>query len=345
MIAHKSSPMPDDCPVSDESRRALRNLARQAEWRGHAGAAGAALDARTLRELGREIENALALAPVGEPDRETWGHRASESLAACCQRAQPDWTPEQIAELNRLRNDALTALAPGPGEAEAEAEAEAAAQAASRRGRDQARDPNAPHPTSRLTLSSLTSRRPAIIALAIVACIVLIALVLALPHFLSNDSAQTPTASATTTIPATPTTAASAAQSASPTLTTSSTTLATSTPASTSPSAAAPTTSVASTSRVTGIQISPDVLDGDPPEVIVTANVNASGTGDVTIDFTITGSSGPTQVAETDESGQTSYDDLTQTINLSQWCGQSSVKLTVSSGAVSQSAPIAISGC
>ena len=334
MSAHNSASMPDDCPVSDESRRALRDLARRAEWRGRAGAAGAALDARTLRELGREIENALALAT--EPDRETWGHRASESLAACCQRAQPDWTPEQIAELNRLRDDALTALAPGPGEAEAAAEAATQA-AASRR------------PTSRLTLSSLTSRRPATIALAVVACIVLIALVLALPHFLSNDSAQTPTASATTTaIPTTPTAAASAAQSASATSTTESATTtattSTSTAASASPSAVA-TTSSASTSNVTGIQISPDVVDGDPPEVIVTANVNASGIGDVAIYFTITGSSGQPQVVELDESGQTSYEDLTQQINLSQWCGQSSVKLTVSSGAVSQSAPIAISGC
>lgn len=320
--------MPDDCPVSDESRRALRDLARRAEWRGRAGAAGAALDARTLRELGREIENALALAE--EPDRETWGHRASESLAACCQRAQPDWTPEQIAELNRLREDALTALAPGPGEAEAEAEAAAQA-AASRR------------PTSGLTLSSLTSRRPATIALAVVACIVLIALVLALPHFLSNDSAQTPTASATTTaIPTTPTAAASAAQSASPTPTTESATTTASTSA--SPSAAAPTTSSASSSHATAITISPDVLAGDPPEVIVDGTVNASGTGDFTVDITITGSSGQPQIMEIDEFGQNSYP-LAQLMNLSQWCGQSSVKLTVSSGTVSQSAPIAISGC
>ena len=320
--------MPDDCPVSDESRRALRDLARRAEWRGRAGAAGAALDARTLRELGREIENALALA--GEPDRETWGHRASESLAACCQRAQPDWTPEQIAELNRLRDDALTALAPGPGEAEAAAEAATQA-AASRR------------PTSRLTLSSLTSRRPATIALAVVACIVLIALVLALPHFLSNDSAQTPTASATTTaIPTTPTAAASAVQSASTTVTTSSTTLTTSTSASASPSVAATTLS-ADASHVTAIQISPEPQQGYP-EVIVSGTIAASGTGDVTIDITITGTSGQPQVTEIDDSGQTSYN-LTQTVYLNQWCGQSSVKLTVSSGTVSQSAPIAISGC
>ena len=334
--------MPDDCPVNDESRRALRDLARRAEWRGQAGAAGAALDARTLRELGREIQNALAR----EPDRETWGHRASESLAAYCQRAQPDWSAEQIAELNRLRDDAMTALAPGPGEAEAEAEAEAAAAAAAQtatarrtRGRDRSDGGDAStRPTTRLALSSITSRRPAVIALAVVGCIVLIALVLALPHLLSNNSAQPPSASSTTALPATQTTA-SVANSASSTPTT---TFAT---ASTSASAAAPTTSAASTSHVTAIQISPDVLDGDPPEVIVTANANASGTGDITIDFTITGSSGPTQVAELDESGLTSYNDLTQTINLSQWCGQSSVKLTVSSGTVSQSATIAISGC
>ena len=166
---------------------------------------------------------------------------------------------------------------------------------------------------------------------------------MALPHFLSNDSAQTPTASATTTaIPTTPTAAASAVQSASTTVTTSSTTLTTSTSASASPSVAATTLS-ADASHVTAIQISPEPQQGYP-EVIVSGTIAASGTGDVTIDITITGTSGQPQVTEIDDSGQTSYN-LTQTVYLNQWCGQSSVKLTVSSGTVSQSAPIAISGC
>ena len=89
--------MPDDCPVNDESRRALRDLARRAEWRGQPGAAGAAADARTLRELGRQLQSALARDP--DPDPSTWAYRASESLAAYCVRAKPDWTVEQIAEL------------------------------------------------------------------------------------------------------------------------------------------------------------------------------------------------------------------------------------------------------
>jgi hypothetical protein len=304
--------------VNDESRRALRDLARRAEWRGQAGAAGAALDARTLRELGREIDNVLAR----EPDRSTWGHRASESLAAYCQRAQPDWSADQIAELNRLREDAVIALAPGPGAAAVEAEAKAAA-----------------------TARPAILRRPAALALAVVGCIVLIALVLALPHFLSNNSAETPASASTTAFPATQT-AASATESASTAVTTESATSTSTSTSSTSasPSTATPTTSGASGTRVTAIQMTPDVLPGNPPEVIVSGTVNTSGTGDVTVDITITGSSGQPQVTEVDESGQSSYN-LTQTIYLSQWCGQSSVRLTVSSGTVSQSAPIAISGC
>jgi hypothetical protein len=318
--------MPDDCPVDDESRRALRDLARRAEWRGRAGASGAAQDARTLRELGREIQNAL---PAGESDRDTWGHRAGEALAAYCQRAQPDWSPEQIAELTRLRDDALTALAPGPaGEAEAEAAATASAAAAARSAAPGTR------PTPRSVLTNITSSRPAVIALAVAACIVLVAAVLLIPHFVGNNgnSAQTTSASTTNTAPAPATT-----DSGSGTSTTTASTSASASPA-------APTTSSASSSQVTKIQFTPDVIDGSSPEVIVTGTITAAGTGDVTVDITVTGSSGQPQVTEIDDSGQTSYN-LTQTVPLSQWCGQSSVKLTVSSGAVSQSTPIAISGC
>lgn len=310
--------MPDDCPVNDESRRALRDLARRAEWRGQAGAAGAALDARTLRELGREIENVLAR----EPDRSTWGQRASESLAAYCRRAQPDWSADQIGELNRLREDAMIALAPGPGVAAVETEAETEVGATAR---------------------PAVFRRPAAIALAVVGCIVLIALVLALPHFLSDNSAQSPAMASTTAVPTDGATA-SATESATAPATTGSATSTSTTLTSASSSTAASATTGASSARVTAIQISPDVLAGDPPEVIVSGTVSTSGTGDVTVDITITGNSGQPQVIEVDESGQNSYN-LTRTINLSQWCGQSSVRLTVSSGTVSQSAPIAISGC
>jgi hypothetical protein len=314
--------MPDDCLVNDESRRALRNLAGQAEWHGHPGPAGAALDARTLRDLGREIELVLARAPEPDPDNATWAHRASKSLAAYSQRAQPDWTVEQIAELTRLREDAMTALAPGPGESPA--------------------DPD-PKPSRRAfpfaqSLSSLGSRRPAVLALAAVSCLVLIALILTLPHLLSNNTAQTPTASSTTTVPATDT---------QPTQFPTAPATGTTTPTtSTSPSTAASSTSTAGSgpsSHVTAIQVAPEPQQGYP-EVIVSGTINTSGTGDVTVNITVTGSSGQPQVTPIDDSGQTSYN-LTQTVYLNQWCGQSSVLLTVSSGTVSKSFTIPISGC
>jgi hypothetical protein len=326
--------MPDDCPVNDESRRALRNLARQAEWPGRPGPAGAALDARTLRDLGRELDLVLARDPEPEPDQATWAHRASRSLAAYCQRAQPDWTVEQIAQLARLREDAMTALAPGPGEPQADAEPEP-----SRR----------PLPFA----LNLGSRRPAVLALAAVCCLVLIALVFTLPHLLSGNSAQTSAASSATTVPATaPTqlltspvapTATDSATDTSPTTT--------STPASAGAPATAASTPAADDSSVTAIHFSnpPDAEPGIPPDtspkVIVTVNVTASGTGDITITFAITGSSGQPQTVQQSESGDTSYSDVTQTIPLSQWCGQSSVRLTVSSGAVSQSTTVPVSGC
>ena len=312
--------MPDDCPVNDEARRALRDLARRAEWRGQPGAAGAAADARTLRELGQQLQSALARDP--DPDPSTWAYRASESLAAYCVRAKPDWTVEQIAELGRLREDAMTALAPGPGELQADPEPK-------------------PAPSPVLAALGIRPRRPAFLALAIVSCLVLIALVLTLPHLLSGNSSQAPAASATTTIPAAPTTQVPTA---------SATDSGTATSSTSSASAGAPTTaastSSADNSTVTAIQINnTDPLSGNPPEVIVTYTVAASGTGDITINLTVTGGSGQPQTMQQTESDQTSYSDLTQTIDLSQWCGQSSVLLTVSSGAVSQSATVPISGC
>ena len=311
--------MPDDCPVNDEARRALRDLARRAEWRGQPGAAGAAADARTLRELGQQLQSALARDP--DPDPSTWAYRASESLAAYCVRAKPDWTVEQIAELGRLREDAMTALAPGPGELQADPEPK-------------------PAPSPVLAALGIRPRRPAILALAIVSCLVLIALVLTLPHLLSGNSSQAPAASATTTIPAAPTTQVPTASA------TDSGTATTSTSASAGAPTTAASTSSADNSTVTAIQINnTDPLSGNPPEVIVTYTVAASGTGDITINLTVTGGSGQPQTMQQTESDQTSYSDLTQTIDLSQWCGQSSVLLTVSSGGVSQSATVPISGC
>jgi hypothetical protein len=322
--------MPDDCPVDDESRRALRNLARQAEWHGRPGPAGAALDARTLRDLGRELELVLARDPEPDPEQATWAHRASSSLAAYCQRAQPDWTVQQIAELTRLREDAMTALAPGPGESQADPEP-------ARRSLPFAR--------------SLGSRRPAVLALAAVCCLVLIALVLTLPHLLSSGTTQTPAASATTTIPATaPTQLLTTPATSTATGTSTATTTSTSAPAGAPTTAAS--TSPPDNSHATSIQFSNPPVDepGIPPDtspkVVVTVDVTASGTGDITITFAITGSSGQPQTVQESESGDTSYGGVTQPIPLSQWCGQSTVRLTVSSpGAVPQSATVAVSGC
>ena len=320
--------MPDDCLVNDEARRALRNLARQAEWHGHPGPAGAALDARTLRDLGREIELVLARAPEPDPDNATWAHRASKSLAAYSQRAQPDWTVEQIAELTRLREDAMTALAPGPGESQA--------------------DPD-PSPSRRAlpfaqTLGALASRRPAVLALAAVSCLVLVALILTVPHLLSNNTAQTPAASSTTTVTTPATTTPPTQFPTAPVTPTGTSTATPTTP--TSPSTAPSSTSTTSSgpsSHVTALEVSPEPQQGYP-EVIVEGTINASGTGDVTVNITVTGSSGQPQVTPIDDSGQTSYN-LTQTIYLNQWCGQSSVLLTVSSGTISKSFTIPISGC
>jgi negative regulator of sigma E activity len=316
--------MHDDCPVDDASRRALRDLARRAEWRGQAGAAGAAQDAGTLRELGAELRAALARAQEQQQEGASaaWSQQSIERLAAYCLKARADWTPEQIAELARLREDAVIALAPGPGESDA-----------------------LPARDGRAALANLGSRQARFVALTVVGCVLLVVVVFLVPHFFGgNGGAQPVAAASTSAAPVTSTTAAAATDSASPT--SSSTSLSSSSPttaASTSSSPSATTT--ASSSRVTAIQITnTDNVAGNPPEVILTYNVTASGTGDVLVDITVNGSI-PTQLASMepiDESGQTSYPDLTQTISLSQWCGQT-VKVAISSGSVSQSVNVAVS--
>ena len=311
--------MHDDCPVDDASRRALRDLARRAEWRGQAGAAGAAQDAGTLRELGAELRAALARAQEQEGASSAWSQQAIERLAAYCLKARADWTPEQIAELARLREDAVIALAPGPGESDA-----------------------LPARDGRAALANLGSRQARFVALTVVGCVLLVVLVFLVPHFFGgNGGAQPVAAASSSAAPVTSTTAAAATDSASPT--SSSTSSSPTTAASTSSSPSAATTS--SNSRVTAIQITnTDNVAGNPPEVILTYNVTASGTGDVLVDITVNGSI-PTQLASMepiDESGQTSYSDLTQTISLSQWCGQT-VKVAISSGSVSQSVNVAVS--
>jgi hypothetical protein len=116
------------------------------------------------------------------------------------------------------------------------------------------------------------------------------------------------------------------------------------------PTGVAPTTSVppesssaADTARVTAIQMTATPADGYP-EVQIYGTVTASGTGGVTYTVTVAGTSGSPRVSTVDESGQTSYA-LSQTIYLQSWCGGKSVTVTVSSGAVSRSASVPVSGC
>jgi hypothetical protein len=80
------------------------------------------------------------------------------------------------------------------------------------------------------------------------------------------------------------------------------------------------------------------------PEVLIYGTLTTSGTGDVTYTVIVAGASGAPQTSTEDESGQTSYA-LSQTIYLQPWCGQKSVTVTVSSGAVAKSATVPVSGC
>lgn len=318
----KARRMPDDCPVDDASRRALRDLARRAEWRGRAGAAGAAQDADTLRALGGELR--AALGRDDEQDAASWGFQSVVSLATYCLKARADWTPEQIAELARLREEAVIALAPGPGESDA-----------------------LPPRDARASLASLGSRQARLVAFAIGGCLVLIALVVLVPHFFSNSGGAQPVAAASTTAPpadtATTTTLAASpttpsTESASPSTTDSST-------ATTSTSATATTGS--STAHVTAIQLTnTDYQAGSPPEVYLTYSVTATSTADVYIEITVDGTV-PTDLAPQepiDESGLTTYPDLTQRIDLSAWCGKT-VKIAISSGTIVQTASVAVTGC
>lgn len=179
-----------------------------------------------------------------------------------------------------------------------------------------------------------------------IGCLVLAAVILTLPHFLSggdnsaSSAASTTVAAVPTTSQTPPTTATSATATAEPPASASA--------ATTGASASAPDTStsptnVASTSHVTSMQVTADPLAGNPPEVILSGTITASGTDDVIIAITVDGSV-PSDAPPIDDSGQTSYN-LTQTINLSQWCGRSSVVVKVSSGSVSKSLTVPVSGC
>ena len=297
--------------MDDDTRAALRDLARQAEWGTPQG--GDEAEAARLGELGRALERRAAR----DQDAASWANRSVAELAAHCRRAVPTWTAGEITTLARLREAALIALAPGPEQADL----------------TPSQAPGAP---TRVQLPR--GRRAAAIGLAVVGCAVVAGIAVAVS---SRGHHDTPASSATSSqagasVPATGTTV---------TATTASTGAPSSPNPSTTPSTS-PASSAASGAHVTGIQMTATPADGYP-EVQVYGTITASGTGDVTVTITVTGTSdasGAPQTTSEDESGQTSYA-LSQTIYLQQWCGQKSVTVTVSSGGISKSAAVAVSGC
>lgn len=310
--------------MDDGMRAGLRALVQRAEWPAPAaGRNNAEACARELREVGRELAGRVA---HGE-DRDTWAHRATTELAAHCRRANPAWTADDVAELARLRAAALIALAPPPG---------------------------SPDPTIRQeelsseepvrTRAALPGgRRTAVIGLAAVGVAALVGIVVAVTGgghggavglLPTAAASQAPVGLASTvasppvlgTGPTGATGVAGASASASSTV---------------SPtSESAPAGRIA---RVTAIAMTATPASGYP-EVQIFGIVTASGTGNVSYTVTVAGPSGAPQVSTEDESGQISYA-LSQTIYLQPWCGQKSVTVTVSSGAVTRSAVVPVAGC
>lgn len=296
--------------MDDDTRAALRDLARQAEWGTAQG--GDEAEAARLGELGRALERRVAR----DQDAATWANRSVAELAAHCRRAVPTWTAGEITTLARLREAALTALAPGPEQADLT-------------------PPQPPGAPARVQLPH--GRRAAAVGLAVVGCAVVAGIAVAVS---SGSHHNTPASSATSSqagasLPVTATASVTATSTGAPSSSNPSTTPSTS-----------PAASAASGAHVTGIQMTATPADGYP-EVQVYGTITASGTGDVTVTITVTGAadaSGAPQTTTEDESGQTSYA-LSQTIYLQQWCGQKSVTVTVSSGGISKSAAVAVSGC
>ena len=307
--------MVDDWPVDDDTRTALRGLAQRAEWGTDPGEAEA--NAGRMRELGR----ALAALAAGAQDRTTWGYHAAVALAEHCQRANATWTVADIAQLARLRAAAVTALAAGP-------------------GRQDPSPPQADRARQRPALSLPRGRRAAIAGLIVVACAALAAIAIV---GTSAGHGASPTATAATSSAQPPTgIAGTATQPATPTGTGTGAAAGTGTaPTASSASSSAP---AATTSHITAIQMTATAASGYP-EVQIYGTITASGKGDVTYTVTIAGPSGASPQASTDnESGQTSYA-LSRTLYLQPWCGQKSVTVTVSSGSVSSSTTVPVSGC
>lgn len=314
--------------MDDGMRAGLRALVRRAEWAAPAeGRKAAEACARQLREVGRELATRIA----GGEDRDTWAYRATTELAAWCERAVASWSADDVAELARLRAAAVIALAPAPGETDetsAEAEAEA---------------PAPPPGRSRPTLPG--GRRAAVVGLGVLGCAAVLGIVLA---GLGGGGSGHPS-----TVASLPTASASQQPVGLSSLDSGSSTAAGPTglaPGASAPTASAPTGSApggssapGGASRVTAIEMTATPADGYP-EVQIYGTVTASGTGDVTYTVAVAGRSGAPQVTTEDESGQTSYA-LSQTIYLQPWCGQRSVTVTVSSGGVSRSASVPVTGC
>lgn len=321
-------------PMDDGMRAELRALARRAEWAApSAGQNDAEACARQLREVGRELAGRVA---DGE-DRDTWAFRAATELAAHCRQANASWSVDDVAELARLRDAALIALAPPPGSADMTERQE---------------EPPATEPERSWLASLPGGRRAAVIGLVVLGCAALVGIVVAgsggSGH--AGTVASLPTVTATAMSPATaPATAAATATAASVAAATS--------PFAAEPTVSAPSASVslpatspapestvaAGTVRVTAIQMTATPASGYP-EVQIFGTITASGTGNIVYTVTVAGTSGAPQVSTEDESGQTSYA-LSQTVYLQPWCGQKSVTVTVASGAVSRSASVQVAGC
>lgn len=316
--------------VDEDTRTALRELARQAEWGVPQG--GYDLEAARLRELGQALARRIDSGPQYQQPT-GWAHRAVAELAEHCRTASADWSPEAVVTLARLREDALIALAPPPGQPDGASTSQTS------------KTPRRPSPRLQLP----RGRRAAAIGLAVIGCCVIAGIVVAgtgghhaAPAASSTTAASQPSASlpdatptATSPLP-TATTSPTAAASVPSSASTTPTSAITSTSATTSPS-------TATTAHVTAIQMTAAAAD-DYPEVQLYGTITASGTGDVTVTITVAGASGAPQITTEDESGQLSYA-LSQTVYLQQWCGQKSVTITVASGSVSKSSTAAVSGC
>jgi hypothetical protein len=307
--------------MDDGMRAGLRALVRRAEWAAPAGGRkDAEACARRLREVGRELATRVA----GSEDRDTWAYRATTELAAHCARAVASWSVDDVAELARLRGAAMIALAPAPGETDVTSgEAE-----------------TSPPPPGRSRLTLPGGRRTAVIGLGVIGCAAVLGIVVA-----GQGGGGSGHPSAVASLPT-----ASASQQPVGLSSFDSTSSTATGPTDPAPTGSAPTGSASAessaaggTARVTAIKMTATPADGYP-EVQIYGTITASGTGDLAYTVAVAGTSGAPQVSTEDESGQTSYA-LSQTIYLQPWCGQKSVTVTVSSGGVSSSASVPVTGC